>query len=40
MDGYVAIEADRMRNLWLHESDRRSGMTVVRNEFEPYRLLT
>jgi zinc protease len=34
LDGYVAIEADRMRNLWLHESDRRLEMTVVRNEFE------
>ncbi|MDR1790037.1 MAG: insulinase family protein [Opitutaceae bacterium] len=28
------IEADRMRNLWLRESDRRPEMTVVRNEFE------
>jgi len=34
LEGYVAIEADRMRNLWLHESDRQSEMTVVRNEFE------
>ena len=34
VDGYIAIEADRMRNLWLHESDRQSEMTVVRNEFE------
>lgn len=34
LDGYVAIEADRMRNLWLHESDRQSEMTVVRNEYE------
>jgi zinc protease len=34
LDGYVAIEADRMRNLWLRESDRQSEMTVVRNEFE------
>ena len=32
--GYVAIEADRMRNLWLHDDDRKSEMTVVRNEFE------
>ena len=24
LDGYVAIEADRMRGLWLHESDRKS----------------
>ena len=23
-----------MRNLWLHEADRQSEMTVVRNEFE------
>ena len=34
LEGYVAIEADRMRNLWLRESDRQSEMTVVRNEFE------
>jgi zinc protease len=34
LEGYVAIEADRMRHLWLHESDRQSEMTVVRNEFE------
>ena len=34
IEGYVAIEADRMRNLWLHESDRQSEMTVVRNEYE------
>jgi zinc protease len=34
LEGYVAIEADRMRNLWLHEDDRRPEMTVVRNEFE------
>ena len=34
LEGYIAIEADRMRNLWLRESDRRSEMTVVRNEFE------
>jgi zinc protease len=34
LEGYVAIEADRMRNLWLHEADRRAEMTVVRNEFE------
>lgn len=32
--GYMAIEADRMRNLWIRESDRRTEMTVVRNEFE------
>lgn len=34
LEGYMAIEADRMRNLWLRESDRRPEMTVVRNEFE------
>ncbi len=34
LEGYVAIEADRMRNLWLHESDREKEMTVVRNEYE------
>jgi zinc protease len=34
LEGYVAIEADRMRNLWLHDSDRQSEMTVVRNEYE------
>jgi zinc protease len=34
LDAYVAIEADRMRNLWLRDSDRRPEMTVVRNEFE------
>ena len=34
LENYVAIEADRMRNLWLHESDRKPEMTVVRNEFE------
>jgi zinc protease len=34
LEGYVAIEADRMRHLWLHESDRESEMTVVRNEYE------
>jgi zinc protease len=34
LDGYVAIEADRMRNLWLRESDRQAEMTVVRNEYE------
>lgn len=31
---YIAAESDRMRNLWLRESDRRPEMTVVRNEFE------
>lgn len=34
LEAYVAIEADRMRNLWLREDDRRPEMTVVRNEFE------
>jgi zinc protease len=34
LEGYVAIEADRMRNLWLRESDRQKEMTVVRNEYE------
>src|SRR5450755_2510767 len=34
LEGYIAIEADRMRNLWLHEADRQAEMTVVRNEFE------
>ena len=29
LEGYIAIEADRMRHLWLHESDRQSEMTVV-----------
>jgi zinc protease len=32
--GYVAIEADRMRHLWLHDADRKAEMTVVRNEYE------
>lgn len=31
---YIRIEADRMRNLRLRESDRQPEMTVVRNEFE------
>ena len=30
----VQLEADRMRNLWLREDDRRPEMTVVRNEME------
>ncbi len=30
----IGMEADRMRNLLLRESDRRPEMTVVRNEFE------
>jgi zinc protease len=34
LEGYVAIEADRMRNLWVREEDRRTEMTVVRNEYE------
>ena len=34
LEGYVAIEADRMRHLRLREEDRRPEMTVVRNEFE------
>lgn len=34
LEGYVAIEADRMRNLWLREEDRKAEMTVVRNEYE------
>jgi zinc protease len=34
LEGYLAIEADRMRHLWLREEDRQSEMTVVRNEFE------
>ena len=34
LEGYLAIEADRMRNLYIREDDRRPEMTVVRNEFE------
>ncbi|HWA26632.1 MAG TPA: pitrilysin family protein [Lacunisphaera sp.] len=34
LESYMAIESDRLRNLWLHEDDRRPEMTVVRNEFE------
>jgi zinc protease len=34
LEGYVAIEADRMRNLWLRDADKQTEMTVVRNEFE------
>jgi zinc protease len=34
LEGYMAIEADRMRNLWLREEDRQREMTVVRNEYE------
>lgn len=32
--GYLAIEADRMRHLWLRPEDLASEMTVVRNEYE------
>jgi zinc protease len=34
LEGYIAIEADRMHHLWLHEADRQAEMTVVRNEYE------
>ncbi len=34
LEAYMAVEADRMRNLWLREEDRQPEMTVVRNEFE------
>jgi zinc protease len=34
LEGYIAIEADRMRHLWLREPDRQAEMTVVRNEYE------
>jgi zinc protease len=34
LEGYMAIEADRMRNLLVREADRKPEMTVVRNEFE------
>ena len=34
LEGYLAIESDRMRHLWLHEADRQAEMTVVRNEYE------
>jgi zinc protease len=34
LEGYIAIQADQMRHLWLRESDRQSEMTVVRNEYE------
>ncbi len=34
LEGYLAIEADRMRNLWLHDADKQAEMTVVRNEYE------
>jgi zinc protease len=34
LEEYVAIEADRMRNLRLREEDLKAEMTVVRNEYE------
>ena len=34
LEGYIAIEADRMRNLLLRPEDLTSEMTVVRNEYE------
>ena len=34
LEGYIAIEADRMRHLLLREADRQAEMTVVRNEYE------
>lgn len=34
LEGYIAIESDRMRNLWLHPQDKQAEMTVVRNEYE------
>jgi zinc protease len=34
LEGYIAVEADRMRNLLLRDEDRQPEMTVVRNEFE------
>lgn len=34
LEGYIACESDRMRNLLLRDSDRQPEMTVVRNEFE------
>ena len=41
----VEIEADRMRNAFLHQEDKEAEMTVVRNEFErgensPFQLLS
>jgi len=40
----IEIEADRMRNAYLHQADKEAEMTVVRNEFErgensPFQLL-
>jgi zinc protease len=34
LEGYVAVEADRMRHLLLRDADRQAEMTVVRNEYE------
>lgn len=34
LEGYIAIEADRMRDLLLNQKDLESEMPVVRNEFE------
>ncbi len=34
LEGYVAIEADRMHRLLLRDADRQLEMTVVRNEYE------
>jgi zinc protease len=34
LEGYIAIEADRMRNLRLRDADLQTEMTVVRNEYE------
>ncbi len=34
LEGYIAIEADRMHRLWLRDTDRQAEMTVVRNEYE------
>ena len=34
LERYIAVESDRMRNLWLHDPDRQAEMTVVRNEYE------
>ncbi len=34
LESAVAVEADRMRNALLKDSDRQPEMTVVRNEFE------
>jgi zinc protease len=34
LEGYIAIESDRMRNLWLRQEDKQAEMTVVRNEYE------